>query len=138
MLRCKLRMRELRFAIFAIGLAIALPCTVGCKSPSPERGEKPRTPRFQNPFQRKKAEPPPRALPASVFGEIRQVNAEGKFALVDTGSAVAAQPGEILLAIQDGRVTGELRLTELKSPPFLIADILSGQPAARQKVYRRD
>ncbi|MCX7868318.1 MAG: hypothetical protein N2322_00045 [Terrimicrobiaceae bacterium] len=128
-------MRALRLAALACGLGLLV---AGCKTPAAGDGAARKPLRFPNPFQHKKEGRPPQALPAIVFGEIRHVNAEGRFVLVDTGSAVTAQPGEVLLAISEGQVTGELKLTELKSPPFLIADIVSGQPVAGQKVYRRD
>lgn len=112
---------------------------VGCKTPTAARPARAEASYRPFPFfPSKKIEKPPPALPALPVGEIRQVNAEGKFVLVDTGSAVAVQPGEMFLALSEGKITAELKLTELKSPPFMIADIVSGQPAAGQKVYRRD
>jgi hypothetical protein len=103
---------------------------------SPGGTPKPKEGGFPKLFSRKSKAPAARA--AQVLGEIRQVNFEARFALVDASTAAGTTPGEALLTIAGGRQTSELKLTELSSPPFLIADIVSGKPAVGDRVYRKE
>ncbi|GAB4164476.1 MAG: hypothetical protein Fur0032_00420 [Terrimicrobiaceae bacterium] len=80
---------------------------------------------------------PPQALPARQIGEIRQVNLDNRFVLIDGISAVAIEPGSPLVTVSDQRETADLELTSLRSASFLIADIISGTPAVGDKVFAR-
>ena len=83
----------------------------------------------------KKAPPPPSATPIHWTGVIRLVNEAERFVLIQSQSSSAVTPGEKYLCIRDTTETGVLRMTALKNSPFLIADILSGDPLAGDRVY---
>lgn len=78
----------------------------------------------------------PTALPPQWTGVIRMVNAPEHFVLVEASAISSAEPGETYLAINKGAETATLRMTSLKNPPFLIADIISGNPSPGEKIYR--
>ena len=75
------------------------------------------------------------ALPIQWAGTIRMVNVAEKFVLIESNPAIPAVPGEKYLSVQGGRETGALLVSSLKAPPFLIAEILSGEPSADDKIY---
>lgn len=77
----------------------------------------------------------PTATPPQWVGVIRMVNTEENFVLVESGTMTSAIPGETYLAVGKGAETASLRMTALKNPPFLIADILTGSPSAGEKIY---
>jgi hypothetical protein len=83
----------------------------------------------------RKTPPAPTATPIHWAGEIRMVNIAENFVLVESTSAVAAVPGERYLAVQNGRETGAVRMTSLRNPPFLIADIVSGDPSPGDRIH---
>ncbi len=89
---------------------------------------------FSNLLPNKKPRPPV-ASPVQWAGEIRMVNIAENFVLVESTSAVATIPGERYLAVQNGRETGALRMTSLRNPPFLIADIVSGDPSPGDRIH---
>ena len=74
-------------------------------------------------------------MPPQWVGVIRMVNSEENFVLVESGAMSAAIPGETYLAVGKGMETASLKMSALKNPPFLIADILSGSPATGDKIY---
>ena len=77
----------------------------------------------------------PAAMPVDWAGTIRMVNTAENFVLIESESASPVIPGEKYLSVQDGRETGTLLMTALKAHPFLIADIVSGQPSTGNKIY---
>ena len=77
----------------------------------------------------------PAAMPVDWAGTIRMVNTAENFVLIESESASPVIPGEKYLSVQDGRETGILLMTTLKAHPFLIADIVGGQPATGDKIY---
>ena len=83
----------------------------------------------------KKSPAPPAASPVQWAGEIRMVNVAENFVLVESNSASSTAPGEKYLAIRDSRETGVLRMTSMRNPPFLIADIVSGNPSPGDKIH---
>jgi len=83
----------------------------------------------------KKSRPPVASTPAWA-GTIRMVNAGEKFVLIESHTPALITPGETYLAISSGKETASLRMTSLKNSPFLIADILSGNPSQGEKIYR--
>ena len=89
---------------------------------------------FSNWFPRK-TPPPPAATPVQWAGEIRMVNIAENFVLLESNSSVSAIPGEKYLAIRDSQETGTVRMTNLRNPPFLIADIVSGDPSPGDKIH---
>ena len=82
-----------------------------------------------------KTPPPPSATPIDWAGVIRLVNEDERFVLIQTQGASGVIADEKYLCIRDTAETGVLRMTTLKNPPFLIADILSGDPRIGDKVY---
>jgi hypothetical protein len=44
--------------------------------------------------------------------------------------------GDLLVCIRDKKETANLRMGNLKNPPFLIADIASGNPAPGDRVFK--
>ena len=83
----------------------------------------------------KKTPPPPSATPIHWTGVIRLANEAERFVLIQSQSSSSVTPGEKYLCIRDTTETGVLRMTALKNSPFLIADILSGDPLAGDRVY---
>ena len=82
-----------------------------------------------------KKQKPLAAMPPQWTGVIRMVNSAENFVLVESGPSASAIPGETYLAVGKRVETATLRMTSLKNPPFLIADIISGSPAAGDKIY---
>lgn len=78
----------------------------------------------------------PAALPPQWTGTIRMVNLPERFVLIESAAVGTAIPGETYLAISKGTETASLRMTSLKNPPFLIADILTGSPSTGERIYR--
>ena len=78
---------------------------------------------------------PPTAMPPQWTGVIRMVNSAENFVLVESGAITSAIPGETYLAVGKGVETASLKMTSLKNPPFLIADIISGSPSPGDKIY---
>jgi hypothetical protein len=89
---------------------------------------------FSNLLPKKSPKAPP-ATPVQWAGEIRMVNVAENFVLVESNSAASTVPGEKYTALRDGRETGVLRMTALRNPPFLIADIVSGNPSPGDKIH---
>ena len=90
--------------------------------------------KIPNPFHKKQR--PPSALPPQWVGVIRMVNSAENFVLLESNAISSAIPGETYLAVGKGVETATLKMTSLKNPPFLIADIVSGSPSPGDKIYR--
>lgn len=86
-------------------------------------------------FPKKKQ--PPQALPPARLGTIAFIDEENKFVLVDAETLAGAVPGEPLVCISNQNETGTLRLSTLRNPPFLVADIIGGNPRKGDLVYKR-
>lgn len=82
----------------------------------------------------KKAKPPA-AQPARLLGVVKMVNLDDKYVLIDAVSQNTA-PGDLLICIADQQETANLRMSSLKNPPFLIADIASGTPSVGDRVFQ--
>lgn len=82
-----------------------------------------------------KKERPPAAVPPQWSGTVRMVNTAEKFVLVESNGTLPLLPGENYLSVADGRETATLLMTSLRNPPFQIADLVSGTPAAGEKIY---
>lgn len=91
---------------------------------------------WSNPFNLlpKKAKPPVAQQPR-LMGVVRMVNLEDKYVLIDAVSQNAV-PGDLLICITDQRETANLRMSTMKNPPFLIADIASGTPNVGDRVFK--
>lgn len=79
---------------------------------------------------------PPAATPPQMVGVVKMVNKEDRFVLIDTASFQAASSGDSLVCITSQKQTAELRVSAMRNPPFLIADITSGLPSPGDKVYK--
>ena len=79
---------------------------------------------------------PPTAIPPTRVGEVKVVSLENQFVLIDAATLQGASPNDVLVCIANQQETAQLRLSTLKSPPFLIADIISGTPSVGDKVYK--
>ncbi len=79
---------------------------------------------------------PPQALPPQVIGVVKMVNAADGFVLIDAVSFAGTEPGTQLICIANQKETAILRMSTLKTPPFLIADIASGHPSPGDKVFK--
>ena len=84
-----------------------------------------------------KKEKPPAAIPPRLLGQIRQVNSESGFVLIDATVSSSAKPGDALVCIANQKETADLKLTTLRSASFVIADITSGTPSVGDRVYKR-
>ena len=78
---------------------------------------------------------PPIATTPQWLGSIRMVNTAENFVLIESSTMSSAVPGETYLSVGNGAETASLRMTSLKNPPFLIADIISGNPSPGEKIY---
>ncbi|NDG69815.1 MAG: hypothetical protein EBY32_00675 [Proteobacteria bacterium] len=86
-------------------------------------------------FLPKKKPRPPAATPVNWAGTIRMVNTAENFVLIESDSATPVVAGEKYLSVQNGRESGALLMTSLKAHPFLIADIVAGNPSTGDKIY---
>jgi len=82
-----------------------------------------------------KKQAPPIATPVQWSGTIRMVNAEENFVLIEQAARLVEHPGEIYIAIEKGQEKGKLKMTSMKSYPYLIADIVGGDPEVGDKIY---
>ena len=78
---------------------------------------------------------PPAATTPQRAGTIRKVNTAEKFVLIESCATPSIVPGETYVAVGKATETASLRMTNLKNPPFLIADIVSGNPSPGEKIY---
>jgi hypothetical protein len=83
----------------------------------------------------RKAKPPQAQVPR-LIGVVKTVNREDRFVLIDATTFRAAEAGDLLVCIRDQKETAYLRMSTLKNPPFLIADIASGAPSAGDRVFK--
>jgi hypothetical protein len=139
-------MKPLRLILAALALLTALPSCAGKKEkaaglpPAPaQKASKPSLlelglTKIANLIPKKKN--PPAALVPQWTGVIRMVNAGEHFVLIEATSASSAVPGETYLSVTKGLETASLKMTSLKNPPFLIADIVSGTPSPGERIYR--
>ncbi len=69
-------------------------------------------------------------------GTITLVNADESFVLIDTGSAPGPLVGSSITSRTAGSDSGELRVTEVRRNPFVIADIVKGKPQKGDAVFQ--
>lgn len=89
---------------------------------------------FSKIFPKKKT--PPKAEAARSVGTIKLVNEEAGFVLIETTAFQDASSGGTLVSIMNQRESATLKVSEMRNPPFLIADIVSGKPAKGDRVYK--
>jgi hypothetical protein len=78
----------------------------------------------------------PQAQIPRLIGVIKTVRKEDRFVLIDATTFQAAETGDLLVCIRDHKETANLRMSTLKNPPFLIADIASGNPSPGDRVFK--
>lgn len=82
---------------------------------------------------KKTPETPEATLPTWI-GRVVMVDAENRFALVDTGAPMRLPPGRRLLAFRDKQRTAVLETTGEIRPPFLAVQIIEDLPALNDQV----
>jgi hypothetical protein len=148
-----MKSKNARLAATLATTLLLLGCATKKETPQPDSAaapenleavfiDDPAAKKFPNPFAaiskllpKKKSPPPPAAAPVDWAGEIRMVNVAESFVLVESNSATSAVAGEKYTAIREGRETAVVRMTPLRNPPFLIADIVSGNPSPGDKIH---
>lgn len=89
---------------------------------------------FSKIFPKKKT--PPKAEAARAIGTIKLVNEEAGFVLIEATSFQEASAGGMLVSIMNQKESATLKVSEMRNPPFLIADIISGKPTKGDRVYK--
>lgn len=79
---------------------------------------------------------PPQGETLPLIGVVKMVNADDHFVLIDAVSYQGLEPGTLLVCITSRQETANLRMSSLRNPPFLIADITSGTPAPGDRVFK--
>jgi hypothetical protein len=69
-------------------------------------------------------------------GVIVLVNGETRFVLIDTSTGVIPDPGTALKALRQDAQVAVLKCGDVQRRPFVIADIVSGEPARGDVVFR--
>ena len=69
-------------------------------------------------------------------GTITLVDAGGGFVLIDNGSTPSPPVGSVIKSRTAGTESGELRVTEVRRRPFVIADIVKGTPQKGDPVFQ--
>ena len=82
---------------------------------------------------KRKPEAPEATLPTWI-GRVVMVDAENRFALIDTGAPVRLPPGQRLLAFREKQQTAVLETTGEMHPPFLAVQLTEGTPALDDQV----
>jgi hypothetical protein len=86
-------------------------------------------------FSSRKPKPPPAQVPR-LIGVVKMVDRDDRFVLIDAATLQGATAGDLLVCIRDQKETANLRMGNLKNPPFLIADIASGNPSPGDRVFK--
>ncbi len=74
--------------------------------------------------------------PKELIGTVTLVNSDVAYALIDNGSQPSPAPGtKVECRAADGS-TAQLRVTEIRKRPFIVADIISGTPHKGDEVYQ--
>jgi hypothetical protein len=87
------------------------------------------------PFKRKK---PPRAIAkfSQLIGTVVLVSEEPSFVLIDNGSLPPPAAGTVLAINFQGSAPVELKVTSIRKPPFVVADIVKGTPKKGDQVFQ--
>jgi hypothetical protein len=86
-------------------------------------------------FSPRKPKAPPAQVPR-LIGVIKMVDRDDRFVLIDATTFQATAAGDLLVCIRDQKETANLHMGNLKNPPFLIADIASGNPSPGDRVFK--
>lgn len=71
-----------------------------------------------------------------LIGTVVLVNPEGGFVLVDSGSLPSPAMGKAAQARSPDGSVAELRVTEVRKRPFVIADVVNGTPRTGDQVFQ--
>jgi len=96
----------------------------------------PKTPKWADGWfglVKKKPEAPEATLP-TWMGRVVMVDAENRFALVDTGAPIKLPAGQKLLAFREKQRTAVLETTSEIRPPFLAVKLIDGTPTLDDQV----
>ena len=87
---------------------------------------------------RKPKDPTPveRAKVPERVGQIVLLNEEARFVLVDLDAAALPEAGTALKVVRDGVEVGILALGDVRRRPFIVADIVKGEPQKGDLVFR--
>ena len=84
----------------------------------------------------KAAAEPSRKKELRLIGVVTLVNSEGGFVLIDSGTNPAPDSEVILKCKTGGVESAELRVSEIRRHPFVIADIIKGTPNKGDLVFQ--
>jgi hypothetical protein len=90
-------------------------------------------------FKSKKKKDTTRVERATVperVGEIVLLNEDARFALIDLDTGNPPEAGTALKVMRQGVEVGVLALGDVRKRPFIVADIVSGEPKKGDVVYR--
>jgi hypothetical protein len=113
-----------RFCVFLLCLALLPGCALFKKRSSAKQ-------RAAN--EKALAEARKRPL---LVGRIVLVNPTDRFVLIDAATAPAARVGATWRAYSEGALSAELRATDVRRRPWVIADIVSGEPQTGDTVMQ--
>jgi hypothetical protein len=83
-----------------------------------------------------KKKPPKATLKIDqMMGTVAMVDLDSAFVLIDNGTLPGAMAGTIL-KIHSAGVPVELRVTQIRKPPYVVADIVKGTPKKGDAVYQ--
>ncbi len=71
-----------------------------------------------------------------LVGTIVLVSVDGNFVLIDNESRPSPAMGALVRSQPGGAAASELRVTEIRRRPFVIADIVSGSPQKGDPVFQ--
>jgi len=106
----------------------------GATQPTPSAGST-RGPASWIPFLRKPQPPPPKASILLEAGTVRQVSADGSYAIIELTPGVSVSPGEILIAPSVDHPVARVRVTEVQAPCFAV-EIMEGSVNPGDRVKR--
>jgi len=111
-----------RFLLIAVLAAALFP---GCSLLRKFRGKNGRVPE----------KPVKQARQVQLIGAVVLVNEDEKFVLIDNGSNPSPGMGATVQCRMPDGTSAELRVTEIRKRPFVIADVISGVPQKSAPVY---
>jgi len=82
---------------------------------------------------RKKKAPEPEKKPAQVIGTVAMVHEELHFALIDS-TLIPPEGAQLKVVDAAGQETAQLTVSREKQPPFIIGNIIRGQPQTGDRV----
>ncbi len=89
---------------------------------------------------RKRDEPPKdaptqRTRQVQMIGKVVLVNAEEKFVLIDNGQSPSPGVGATVQCRMPDGTVAELKVTEIRKRPYVIADVVNGTPEKGAPVF---